>query len=468
MSRAGSFDAVEARGLTKVYGRQRALAGVDLTLRAGEATALLGPNGAGKSTLVGILATLVSPTAGTVRYGGSEAGDDALRASIGVIAHESHCYGDLDRPREPDLLRAPLRRVRGAAPPPTRCSSASASATPPAAPARTYSRGMLQRLAVARALVHQPRLLLADEPFTGLDRAGVALLAELLAEERARGCIMVVVTHDFDAVASLVDRVVVLARGRIAHDAAHRRRARRVALAEVVSRGGTLMTVLRAIGLLLWKDVVVELRAKELVYATIFFAAVVLLVFCFAFLGGPKPTVDVAAGVLWVAIALAGTVGISRAFEREREGDTLRALLLAPVPRTALYLSKLAAISLLMLLVETVALSLVSLLFGISLGAGLPTLVALLVLGTIGFARRRCALRRFARPRPLARRAACRCWSIRSSCRCSSPARAARSPLLIGAEPAVAAFWLKFLLVFDAVFVSLGVWVFEPLVAGDA
>ena len=79
---------------------------------------------------------------------------------------------------------------------------------------------MLQRLAVARALVHAPRLLLADEPFTGLDRAGVALLAELLAEERARGCIMVVVTHDFDAVAPLVDRVVVLARGRIAHDAA--------------------------------------------------------------------------------------------------------------------------------------------------------------------------------------------------------------------------------------------------------
>ncbi|MCU1283109.1 MAG: heme exporter protein CcmA, partial [bacterium] len=86
--------------------------------------------------------------------------------------------------------------------------------------ARTYSRGMLQRLSVARALVHKPRLLLADEPFTGLDRAGVALLAELLAEERARGCIMVVVTHDFDAVAPLVDRVVVLARGRVAHDAA--------------------------------------------------------------------------------------------------------------------------------------------------------------------------------------------------------------------------------------------------------
>src|SRR5207253_11381852 len=91
LSRAGrdqmSFDAVEARGLTKVFGRQRALAGVDLTLRSGEATALLGPNGAGKSTLVGILSTLVSPTAGSVRYGGIDSEDeDALRGAIGVIA----------------------------------------------------------------------------------------------------------------------------------------------------------------------------------------------------------------------------------------------------------------------------------------------------------------------------------------------------------------------------------------------
>jgi heme exporter protein A len=213
-----SFDAVEARGLTKVYGRQRALAGVDLTLRAGEATALLGPNGAGKSTLVGILATMVTPTAGTVRYGDVDTADDDLRGMIGVIAHESHCYGDLtgrenlvffarlygvaDAPRVADALleRVGLAGAAGRA-------------------ARTYSRGMLQRLAVARAIVHKPRLLLADEPFTGLDRAGVELLAHILREERARGCILVVVTHDFDAVSPIIDRVVVLARGRVAHDA---------------------------------------------------------------------------------------------------------------------------------------------------------------------------------------------------------------------------------------------------------
>lgn len=214
------FDVVEARGLGKVYGRQRALAGVDLTLRAGEATALLGPNGAGKSTLVGILATLVSPSTGEVRYGGSTAGgDDELRGAIGVIAHESLCYGDLSG-RENLVFFARLYGVADARARADELLARVGLVDAGERAARTYSRGMLQRLAVARALVHRPRLLLADEPFTGLDRAGVALLSELLAEERARGCILVVVTHDFDAVAALIDRVVVLSRGRVAHDAA--------------------------------------------------------------------------------------------------------------------------------------------------------------------------------------------------------------------------------------------------------
>jgi heme exporter protein A len=217
------FDRVEAKGVTRIYGRQRAVGGaqrgVDFTLRAGEAVALLGPNGAGKSTLVSMLATLVTPSSGTVTYGGEPA-DDEVRRRIGVIAHESLCYGDLSA-LENVTFFARLYGVEDA-------SSAArkmverVGLTDEAAqrPARTYSRGMLQRLAVARALVHRPALLLADEPFTGLDRAGVALLAELLAEERARGAMLLVVTHDFDAVAQLVDRVVVLHKGRIALDEA--------------------------------------------------------------------------------------------------------------------------------------------------------------------------------------------------------------------------------------------------------
>ncbi len=224
---------------------------------------------------------------------------------------------------------------------------------------------------------------------------------------------------------------------------------------------------MRAIGLLLWKDVVVELRAKELVYATIFFAAVVLLVFCFAFLGGPKPTVDVTAGVLWVAIALAGTVGISRAFEREREGDTMRALLLAPIPRSALYLSKLSAISLLMLLVEAVALCMISLLFGITITGVIGLLVAFLLLGTIGFAAV-AALFGAALGRARSRDVLLPLLVYPVVVPVLIAGTRGTVALLVGAEPALVMFWLKFLLVFDAVFVSLGVWVFEPLVAGDA
>jgi heme exporter protein A len=221
--RRSTFDRVEAIGLQRTFGRQRAVGGpgpkggVDLTLRAGEAVALLGPNGAGKSTLVGILATLVSPSAGTVRYGDQEA-DAEVRRAIGVIAHESLCYGDLDA-RENVTFFA---RLYGVPDPARRADEmiARVGLSDEAArrPARTYSRGMLQRLAVARALVHEPNLLLADEPFTGLDRSGVELLARLLGEERARGAILLVVTHDFDAVAGLVDRVVVLHKGRVALD----------------------------------------------------------------------------------------------------------------------------------------------------------------------------------------------------------------------------------------------------------
>jgi heme exporter protein A len=212
-----SFDTVDARGLTKVYGRHRALAGVDLTLRAGQATALLGPNGAGKSTLVGILSTMVTPTAGTVRYGGAEVGEDELRGTIGLIAHESLCYGDLTG-RENLAFFARLYGVADATGAADALLERVGLADAAGRSARTYSRGMLQRLAVARAIVHKPQLLLADEPFTGLDRDGAALLAEILREERARGCILVVVTHDFDAVTPLIDHVVVLARGRVAED----------------------------------------------------------------------------------------------------------------------------------------------------------------------------------------------------------------------------------------------------------
>ena len=96
------------------------------------------------------------------------------------------------------------------------------------------------------------------------------------------------------------------------------------------------MIFLRQLGLLLWKDVLVEVRAGEILYATLLFSAIVVLLFSFAFLGGAPPTIEVMAGVLWVSLSLSGMLGIGRSFEREREADTFRALLLSPALRPAL------------------------------------------------------------------------------------------------------------------------------------
>jgi heme exporter protein A len=212
---APPVEVVVARGLYQAYGRQAALRGIDLSLCLGEALAL--PNGAGKSTLLRVLSSLERPTRGEVRWRGEEA-SASTRRDIGLVAHESLCYGDLsgrenlrffaglyDLHEAAARVEAMLRRVE-------LIEAADR-------PARTYSRGMLQRISVARALLHAPSLLLLDEPFTGLDRKGAALLTQLLAEEKARGAAILIVSHDLPAIAPLVDRVLVLARGKVRREA---------------------------------------------------------------------------------------------------------------------------------------------------------------------------------------------------------------------------------------------------------
>jgi heme exporter protein A len=210
-----AFDAVELLEVSRHYGRRRALVRVSLTCRTGQIVGLLGPNGAGKSTLLGVLSTLVRPTLGRVQYGDRDAAQwgDALRSHIGVLGHDLFLYGDLTARENLSFFG----RLHGVA----RLDETVRDALDAARLSeraddhvRGYSRGMRQRLALERALIHRPRLLLLDEPFTGLDDASVQLLTSRLQTLKAAGTIVIVATHDFDAVDGLLDRAVCLRDGR--------------------------------------------------------------------------------------------------------------------------------------------------------------------------------------------------------------------------------------------------------------
>jgi ABC-type multidrug transport system ATPase subunit len=214
------FDRIEATGLVKLYGPTRALAGVQLELQAGQITAIEGANGSGKSTLLNVLALLTRPTRGELRFGEHDPKKrPALRARIGLVAHAAMVYPDLTG-RENLALTARLYGLPRDAPALAALEQRFELGAFMQRPARTYSRGQLQRVSLARALVHAPRLLLLDEPSTGLDARGFQRLTEAMREERARGAIVVLVTHDAALAEAVADRRVQLERGKLAGSAA--------------------------------------------------------------------------------------------------------------------------------------------------------------------------------------------------------------------------------------------------------
>jgi len=214
------FDQVRLVDVSRHFGRRRAVSHVTLTASRGDIVGLLGPNGAGKSTLLGIAATLVSPSGGEVRYGDRSArdGGPSLRRHIGLLAHELHLYPELTA-RQNLAFFARLQGVDG---PEVveRALEGAGLADRGDDHVAGFSRGMRQRLALERTLIHRPRLLLLDEPFTGLDDQAVGLVTERLRRLAADGAIVLLATHDLDLAEGLITRAAVMKGGRVIGDRA--------------------------------------------------------------------------------------------------------------------------------------------------------------------------------------------------------------------------------------------------------
>lgn len=219
---------------------------------------------------------------------------------------------------------------------------------------------------------------------------------------------------------------------------------------------------LRIVWLVMRKDLLIEIRSREIIYTTLFFAVSCVLVFAFGFVREGRPVEDAAAGILWIAIAFSGTLALGRAFERERQSETLRALMMAPVDRPALYVGKLVGVLMLLAVVEAIIVPLVALMFQAPLFRHPVLMAGLLASGTIGFAAVGtlfAAMLVRARSRDVLLPILLYPITI---------------PVIIGGVRGTAALlqpdvdvpmaiaWLSMLAFFDVVFITLALWTFEP------
>jgi ABC-type multidrug transport system ATPase subunit len=232
------FDQVTADDVSRHFGRRRALSRISFRAGSGTILGLLGPNGAGKSTMIALLATLMRPSGGDIRYGAHSAQTTgaALRAAIGILGHDLFLYPELTARENLTFFaglygladaRAAADAALGRAGLADRADDAIAS----------FSRGMRQRVALERALIHRPRLVLLDEPFTGLDDASAAALVGRLRGLRQEGAIVILATHDLDLAEGLLDSALFLRDGR-GIDTVARPDALRSTYRAIMGRGG--------------------------------------------------------------------------------------------------------------------------------------------------------------------------------------------------------------------------------------
>ena len=498
----GDFDRLAFDAVTVDYGRARVLSRIAFTCPAGTITGLFGPNGAGKTTLLRLAAGRARASQGRVVYGDLGAGPVPafVRGRIGWLGHDPALYPELSAAENLRFFAA----LAGLTEARTRVDEALRRAgleSRAADPVGTFSRGMRQRIGLERALLPDPRLVLLDEPFTGLDEASAVALVGRLAELRAAGAIVLLSTHDPARVEPVLDAAVVLRGGRLVArlnaqpglsrviadlgaegDAPPREDPPRELSPAAANRAGsvpapqalhgpgagaTVAAFFRAAALVARKDVLVELRSRELAMTTLFFAVVAVLVFAFAFVHDGEAPVDAPAGILWVTILFAGTLALARAFDREQASQTLPALLSAPVDRSAIYVGKLIGLVLLLAAVLAVVVPLVALLFQAPFLRTLAPMAGLLAAGTAGF---------------VAVGGLFAAMLVRTRSRdvllpvllypmvvpvMLAGVRGTAALLLPVPDHAVATFWLQVLVSYDAVFVTLALWVFDAVTGED-
>ncbi|MDA8235248.1 MAG: heme ABC exporter ATP-binding protein CcmA [Clostridia bacterium] len=210
-----------AQNITKTIGTKTILHNIDLHIKEGEFITVFGPNGAGKSTLLKILSLLMKPSTGTLTINGSSANQESskTRSQIGVISHQSFLYDNLTayenlefygRMYQVDNLRDRIYDV-------LKEVGLEYSLNDPV---RNFSRGMLQRLAIARATLHQPAILFLDEPYTGLDQQAIDILNSVLRNLNIKDRTVFMITHNFEQGLDLSDRVLIIKKGRLAYEGA--------------------------------------------------------------------------------------------------------------------------------------------------------------------------------------------------------------------------------------------------------
>lgn len=210
---------IEIKKLMKQADNKLILRGVDLLIKQGETVAILGPNGAGKSTLLKVLATLIKPTSGMVKINGMDLKKDHIEVKklFGYLPHSSLLY-DHYTPLENLIFFGNLYRVDNVEAKARELVKEVGLSFFINEPVKNFSRGMIQRIAIARAIIHDPKILLLDEPHTGLDQGAISILNNVVLSMKEKGATTLMVTHDFKQAAEICDRIIIVKNGKIADD----------------------------------------------------------------------------------------------------------------------------------------------------------------------------------------------------------------------------------------------------------